>query len=152
MKEFNIEYEGFWDVPELDEENAGHSVRVVQYEDDEVLEALTNADEIVTDSSTVQIIFDYPLSHKVQLGFTNIVDGEESPFSRRDFWGAVFEGYTQIYREEDGAVGSTDNIPGMLNRQRSKGPHGIWGHVIDDLFIEGVREVEPNVFELCMGS
>ena len=48
--------------------------------------------------------------------------------------------YERIYREEDGDVGApTPMIPGMLNRQQSDGRWGIWGHVIDDLFFEGIE-------------
>ena len=74
------------------------------------------------------------------------------PYTRKDFWGAVCEGYKRIYREEDAAEGPTDNLPGLLDRDSSEGPYGIWGHHIGDLFLEGVREISPNKFELSMGS
>lgn len=142
MREFSIEYESDW------LHDPAHAVRVVAYTDMDIHMSLIAGDEIVVESPEIEIIFDYPLSNEVVLSFSN--DGH--PFTRRDFWRAVYEGYTQIYREEDEVEGETGNYPGMLNRQHSDGPHGIWGHHIDDLFIEGVAEVKPNVFALSMGS
>jgi len=139
MREFDIDYTADW---------GASPVRVVDYKNDKRSAALIDGDEIVADSPEIEIVFDYPLSHRVTLFFSN--DGK--PFTRRNFWRAVHEGYTQIYREEDEAVGKTDNIPGMLNRQESEGPYGIWGHHIGDLYIEGVQEVKQNKFELLMGS
>ncbi len=40
----------------------------------------------------------------------------------------------------------------MLNRKRSNGKYGIWGHDIDDLYLEGATEVKPGEFELAIGS
>ena len=142
MRTFEIEYLADWDYCEP------HCVRVIDYSTDgEIYEALINGDEVVAQPE-IEIVFDYPLSQAVTLSFSN--DG--SPFLRRDFWRAVYEGYTQIYREEDEAVGVTGPIPGMCNRATSDGPHGIWGHDMGDLYLEGVTEVGHNKFELLMGS
>lgn len=61
--------------------------------------------------------------------------------------------YERIYQEEDDAVGPTPMIPGMFNRQRSSGPHGIWGHVIDDLFFEMIQiDTRNKIISFGMGS
>ena len=142
MKTFEIEHAADWD------DNEPHPVRVEDYDGAETYLALIDGDEIVVESPEIEIVFDYPLEQAVTLSFSN----DDSPFTRRDFWRAVYEGYTQIYREEDEAVGETGPIPGMFNRATSEGPHGIWGHDMGDLYIEGVTEVGHNKFELLMGS
>ena len=143
MRQFDIDYAAEWD------NGKPHCVRVVEYEDLLVGSmSVIDGDEVVTDSPQIEIVFDYPLSKAVVLPYSN----GDRPLTRVEFWCAVYEGYTQIYREEDESEGETDNIPGMLNRQQSEGPHGIWGHHIGDLYIECVREFAPNKFELCMGS
>lgn len=145
MKEFEVNYMPDWAVE--DNHDGGSSVRVVGHCDPVVQSTLIDGDEIVTDSPEITIVFSYPLKSKFELKFTN--DGN---FTRKDFWRAVYEGYLKIYGEEDTAVGPTDNIPGMCNRAPSEGPYGIWGHHIDDLYLEGVREISSNKFELSMGS
>lgn len=101
----------------------------------------------ITDLDKIQIRFDYPLSHQVTLAFSN-PDG----FTRMDFFRAVYDGYVTIYAAETAVAGNPGLIPGMLNRNTSKGPYGIWGHCMEDLFLEGFREIDPGVFELTIGS
>jgi cytidylate kinase len=62
--------------------------------------------------------------------------------------------YKRIYREEDADVGEpTKHIPGMLNREESKGRYGIWGHDIDDLVFEEVRiDTEKKTVRFGIGS
>lgn len=61
--------------------------------------------------------------------------------------------YERIYKEEDDAVGDPGHIPGMLNRQFSEGPYGIWGHDFSDLFFEGVNiEEDTKAISFGMGS
>lgn len=61
--------------------------------------------------------------------------------------------YERIYKEEDDAVGDPGHIPGMLNRQESEGPYGIWGHDFSDLFFETIQiNMETRVIEFGMGS
>jgi len=48
--------------------------------------------------------------------------------------------YARIYNEEDTATKVKPGlIPGMLNRNETDGPYGIWGHSIGDLFFEGIK-------------
>ena len=145
MKKFEVNYMPEWAVE--DNRENGSSVRVIGYNDPTVQATLIDGDEVVVESSKITIVFNYPLKSKFELKFTN-----NGNFTRKNFWRAVYEGYLKIYGEEDIAVGTTDNIPGMLNRAVSEGPYGIWGHHIDDLYLEGVREVSTNKFELSMGS
>lgn len=61
--------------------------------------------------------------------------------------------YEHIYAEEDRTVGPTENIPGMLNRQQSQGPYGIWGHDFSDLYFEGVEiDTAERIVTFNMGS
>lgn len=145
MKIFEVNYVPEW-ARAAGREN-GSSVRVIEYDDEATQATLIDGDEIVVEASSITIVFSYPLSREVEFTFEN-----NRPYTRKDFWRVVYEGYKRIYREEDDAEGSTDNLPGMLNRGFSEGPYGIWGHHIDDLYLEGVKEISPNKFELCMGS
>lgn len=147
MKEFEVNYMPDWAVE--NNRKDGSSVRVVKYHDSDVQSTLINGDEVVAESPKITIVFSYPLNGKFELEFKALND---SFFTRKDFWRAVYEGYLKIYGEEETAVGPTDNIPGMCNRAVSEGPYGIWGHHIGDLYLEGVREISPNKFELSMGS
>lgn len=61
--------------------------------------------------------------------------------------------YERIYKEEDETDGDPGMIPGMLNRARSSGPYGIWGHVLEDLYFEGVTvDTDAKTVKLDMGS
>lgn len=90
--------------------------------------------------------YDYPFSRVVLIAHdlteaTNVIDILE--MARAD--------YEAIYALEDDEVGETGNIPGMLNRDVSDGPIGIWGHHLSDLYFDGVsicpkrREVYFNM-------
>jgi len=114
---------------------------------DENKDKVVNPDELVTGEKEIEIVFDYPLSQEAVLKFKS-----ENGFTRKDFLVAVRDGYRQIYREEDEVCGETGSVPGLLNRDKSNGPHGIWGHVIGDLFFEGYQQVGPAKFTLVIGS
>lgn len=63
------------------------------------------------------------------------------------------EDYRAIYAEEEAAAGPTGHVPGMLNRAKSEGPYGIWGHDITDLYFEGVEaDFEGKRIEFVIGS
>jgi len=110
-------------------------------------EDIVGGNRLITSREKIQITFDYPLSHSVPIEFAN-----PGGFTCWDFFKAVYDGYSQIYAEEEQAVGNPGHIPGMLNRSVSQGPYGIWGHDMEDLFLEGFRETTPGCFDLGMGS
>lgn len=96
-------------------------------------------------------IFEY--SYPMSRGATKLhhLDGEVTAFDILDF---AAQDYKLIYLEEDRVVGKpTDMIPGMLNRDRSNGPYGIWGHVIQDLWFERINiDVENKNINFNIGS
>lgn len=108
---------------------------------------LIKPDEVVITETKINIKFEYPLTNPVTLSFVN-----PGGFTRFDFFRCVYEGYLNIYKEEESADEDPGMVPGMLNRARSDGPHGIWGHVIEDLFLEGVEDKGDGNFELFIGS
>ncbi len=110
-------------------------------------EELVDPDTIVFSQDTITITFDYPLENPAKLTFTNT-----GGFSRYDFFRCVYEGYRNIYAQEEAADRDPGNIPGMLNRTRSHGPYGIWGHGMSDLFLEGIIDKGAGEYDLCIGS
>lgn len=93
-------------------------------------------------------VYSYPLSTEARFSheLTPEMTGEDIlVLARHD--------YETIYIEEDEAVSHPGLIPGMLNRARSAGPYGIWGHNFSDLYFEGVK-VDLKTFNVSfsMGS
>jgi len=92
--------------------------------------------------------YDYPLS--VIASFPHVLTPE---MTGEDILVLARADYERIYREEDEAVSNPGHIPGMLNRARSAGPYGIWGHDFSDLYFEGVRfDLKHFNVKFSMGS
>ena len=108
---------------------------------------LINADELMTPLKVLRIEFDYPLSNPVTFTFK-----KPNGFTRLDLFRAVYDGYTAIYAAEEADCGKTENIPGLLNRQLSEGPFGIWGHDLEDLAIEEIKIKDNGDVTLSIGS
>jgi len=117
---------------------------VLDYQEIEVghLE-LCAANEKVTEKSAISILFNYPLSNPVTKKFQS-----QGGFTRREILRCIYEGYSEIYAAELDP-GLTE---GTQNRAQSKGPYGIWGHYINDLVVEWVRQPKPGYFVLFVGS
>ena len=86
--------------------------------------------------------YTYPLSRKAT--FEHLLTQSHSAqdileFARQD--------YEAIYAAED----NPGEIPGMLNRARSEGPYGIWGHHFSDLYFEGIN-INGQAIDFEMGS
>ena len=59
--------------------------------------------------------------------------------SRTDLFKCIQEGYIKIYREEEEAISKTGTETSKLKNDSSKGPYGIWGHVLRDLLLENLE-------------
>jgi len=92
--------------------------------------------------------YDYPLSRIAS--FKHILTPD---MTGEDLLVLGREDYERIYKEEHEADCDPGHAPGMLNRQRSQGPYGIWGHDICDLYFEGI-DINPDskTIEFSMGS
>jgi hypothetical protein len=84
----------------------------------------------------------------VTLSFTN-----EGGFTREDFLAAVREGYEKIYEEEreTSSIPEGQASPELLNRNRTNGKHGIWGHDLGDLSLDSVY-TKDGVWRLVVSS
>ena len=111
---------------------------------------LVGPDKLVTDRKEITIKFVYPLTRPTAQTFNN-----RNGFTYTSFWKSVYDGYAKIYAEEhldepvDEAKQAASNL---INRVRTNGRYGIWGHIIEDLCLETFTEEEPGVFSLGIGS
>lgn len=106
----------------------------VDDEDDEKFMPL-DGDETVIRDELIRIHYDYPLTNPVIR--THTIRGG---FTRKDLAEIVANDYQVIYDEETNSISHTPPpIRGLINRPRTNGVHGIWGHVIDDLVLHTAR-------------
>lgn len=68
----------------------------------------------------------------------------------------IAQGYKKIYDEEtettENEIVAPEERGQLLNRNKTTGIHGIFGHDIGDLFIEGVSIRHDGFIDLQMGS
>ena len=131
-----------WKIDQIYAGGRTGAVRVIDYINSET--NVINPNKKITKSKKIMIYFNYPLTNPTILTFKN-----NKGFSRMDIFKAIYEGYTHIYNLEEKTCGPTGNIPG--NRKLSIGQFGIWGHHIDQLFIEGF-DIDNENIKLHMGS
>lgn len=91
-------------------------------------------DEIVIRSDKVVVIIDYPLERAVLMELTS---ADPRGFSRAEVARSIAREYRRIYVEEE-ATATQKTLPmeqrgGVVNRNRTDGKYGIWGHDLGDL-------------------
>lgn len=102
----------------------------------------------------IKIMYTYPLAGSYLLTFENEWDGD---WTVKDFVEAVYNGYQYIYNLEEETT-TVEVVPlasrrKLLNRNETNGVFGVWGHDLDDLFLEGVNyNHETDVYFIVMGS
>ena len=102
-------------------------------------------DLIMEYSNVLRFTVDYPLTRPKVV---ECVHPENMPWTQNEFVTAVREAYQEIYASEE----DPGHIPGMLNRARSEGPYGIWGHDLNDLVLEGAERNPDGSWKLIVGS
>ena len=104
------------------------------------------SDEVIDDRTAVPIRFNYPLTNPVD----RIVQG---PLTKRSLAEAITVEYDLIYDEEERSRTTDPNPRGpLLNRSATNGVHGIWGHDLADLVLEGAGRDDNGIWHLWLGS
>lgn len=117
----------------------------VNYSDDNETLQFEMTDDIELKFSEGHIYISYPLSVCVQVDIENIK-------SYYDILKDIKTAYQYIYDfETESSSIKADYLENSLNRNSTDGVFGIWGHVIEDLIVEGVYIKNNNVF-LGIGS
>jgi hypothetical protein len=111
---------------------------------------LIDGDDIIDERESIPIAFDYPLNGEHVFTF-------ERPggWTRQAFYDAVRAKYREIYAEEERTrTLPAERLPGsmLVNRPKTDGKYGIWGHVIGDLVLEGAEMDTDGVWKLDIGS
>lgn len=135
---------------------------ISSYLDDKEDFNMANRNEVVIPQPKAMVFFRYPLKELV----TFEVLGTEEGITREVLVDFVCNTYQRIYDEE--AAGATTPVlsaeermkameargkPMLMNRQTSDGPYGIYGHDLDDLYLEGISyHPETGRVELSIGS
>lgn len=123
-------------------------VYIIQYEEQEVVDAIIDPQKLLIKEETISIKFSYPLKNKVNFEYTN-----KGGFTRMDLFRCIYEGYKQIYETEEEDAGDPGTYDRLYNRRPSEGRYRIWGHYITDLRIEGiVYDSKTKLVELLIGS
>lgn len=119
----------------------------------EGLTKLARLAEIVIPKKEATLLISYPLTKSAKC---HIKTRDPNGFTRQEIIEQICENYERIYREEDESTEIEPGmIPGMFNRVQTNGKYGIWGHVIEDLYIEGISYTDENdevVIEPQIGS
>lgn len=87
-----------------------------------------------------KFVYDYPLDNPVE--FEHAFDAKTTTTDLLNFGKTDYE---KIYAEEDATAPvpaqDSQKLAGgltLMNRTRTKGKYGIWGHVLNDLFFEAI--------------
>ena len=119
------------DIRKTYEDGSIGTPTIIDYEVEEFRNRIIDPDELLIKEEKITILFTYPLSIKVKFEFEN-----KGGFTRLDLFRCIYEGYKKIYDEEEEEVGDPGTYDRLYNRRKSNGKYGIWGHYIDDLFLE----------------
>jgi len=117
---------------------------------DETMETARENDSALHIPKGTKMYYDYPLSCVV------VVEIQKDLEASSEFIQAFCDGYQEIYAlERDSTKIKEGKIKGMMNRNRTDGCFGIWGHDIGDLVLEGIyfyKDGDIYQVEFSIGS
>ena len=122
----------------LDIENHGVP-HIIDFADENLRNRIIKPEEIIINDEKITIQFTYPLSVEIIEEYQ-----QEGGFSRKDLFRYIFEEYKKIYDEEEEEVGDPGTYERLYNRRSSNGRYGIWGHYLEDLYLEFIRYDEKS--------
>lgn len=112
-----------------DDEGVCDIVKVIDYEDEYTLKHIIEGERIVIRNNVITVEFNFPLSKNFYFKYES-----KEGFTRFDLLRCIYKGYKKINGEGDQ-------------------DYGIWGHVLEGLFLEGVwYSQNEKVVRLQIGS
>lgn len=100
-------------------------------------------DDIVIRKRKIVIIIDYPVAKPVEFPLES---SNEKGFSRAELVRSISRTYHRMYEEEERSAKQKTVPPGertgLINRNRTDGTYGIWGHDLGDLFLHTIEVLE----------
>ncbi len=109
----------------------------------------TESLQAVPDEVAIKVLFDYPLTNHVWETYVG-------PLTCGELYAQIMETYARIYKEENetctSPAGQHDVF--ILNRSRTNGKHGIWGHTLEQLDVWGLIPfpTQTNVYTVGVDS
>lgn len=118
---------------------------------------LIEPDEKVLTDKEIKICFSYPLSDKFIFTFQS-PDGKG--FTRGQLAEFIINKYYQIYKEEEDTIQNKPILSikdrlkrgGLINRNKTDGKYGIWGHDIGDLSLNCMIKDKHDIWHLEIDS
>ena len=115
------------------------------------IENLIDKNEIVLASTEALLVIDYPLTNATEIKLTTL---NPLGFSKKELIQLISIEYNRIYEEEEESA-HQKTIPleereGLINRNKTDGNYGIWGHDIGDLDLSiiAVHKTPDDLFVL----
>jgi len=102
------------------------------------IETLCNPKDLVIPLNRIRVIYDYPLRTPTTREF---ISDDKKGFTRIELVRKLCKEYRNIYDEEEAEVRNPGMMSSpMFNRAESHGPHGIWGHDLEDLVLMRIKQ------------
>ncbi len=135
------------DAYENEPEGDGDSpyINLVDLEDD--IKNMENCDEKIIDDKEVTILYDYPFSQLFECTYQS----SKNYFTRLELAILVSNTYQHIYEEEEKTtvakvLSREERMKrgALMNRNRTDGKYGIWGHDLGDLVLHTLHVSYSN--------
>jgi hypothetical protein len=102
-------------------------------------------DEIVIPFAKATLVIEFPLTHPAQIAINAALP---QGFTRGELVRTICDEYAHIYAAEEGTTlnteASIEERGPRLERNRTDGAYGIWGHRLDDLVLRSARWVKHS--------
>jgi hypothetical protein len=101
-------------------------------------------DEIVIPFAKATLVIDFPLTHPAQVAISSALP---QGFTRGELVQTICDEYAHVYAAEEGTSPEEvrhEHRGERIERARSDGAYGIWGHALEDLVLRSARWVKQS--------
>ncbi|HEY5947814.1 MAG TPA: hypothetical protein VIV40_20075 [Kofleriaceae bacterium] len=111
---------------------------------DTALAMLDLRDEIVIPYPRATLVIDFPLTHPANIAIHSALP---QGFTRAELVRTICEEYMHVYAAEEGTAPEQPVLEDRghrIERTRTDGAYGIWGHALEDLVLSSARWVKQS--------